>query len=131
MPEVDNTVDAAPVTVHCAVGGLWFPNSKGNLNCFSALQKWLEVEVITFMPAPLSKKEEPKINPSTKVEQAPKIPKKGISKSRIPKLVEIHWFNKSPENKQSIWWAERLDFFKTVSTAVLGLPWLQLPFLLF
>lgn len=33
---------------------------------------------------------------STKVEHAPKIPKKGKFNSRNPKLEEIHWFSKSP-----------------------------------
>ena len=29
----------APVTVHCDVGGLWLPSSKGYLNCLSAVEK--------------------------------------------------------------------------------------------
>ena len=41
-PTLESIVAPLPVTVHCAEGGLWFPNSSGNLNCFSALQKWLE-----------------------------------------------------------------------------------------
>ena len=41
--------------------------------------------------APLpSIKTEPKLKASTKVEQAPKIPKKGIFKSLSPKLEDIH-----------------------------------------
>ena len=86
-----------PVTVHWLEGGLWFPNSKGKRNCFSALQKWLEVAHKTFSATP-STKTAPKDKDSTKVEQAPKTPKKGIFNSLKPKLEEIHWFNKSPAN---------------------------------
>lgn len=79
-----------PVTVHWEVGGLWFPNSRGNLNCFSALQKWLDVAKRAFFATPEEVRILDKIIPSTKVEQAPKIPKYGIEKLRIPKLAEIH-----------------------------------------
>ena len=85
-----------PVTVHCAVGGLWFPSSNGNLNCFSALQKWLDVAHNTFCAAPLSINTLPRHILSTNVEHAPNTPKKGIFSSRRPKLEEIHWFSKSP-----------------------------------
>ena len=85
-----------PVTVHWAVGVRWFPSSRGNLNCFSALQKWLEVAQSTFVAPPPSIKTLPMHNPSTNVEQAPNIPKKGMFKSRKPKFVDIHWFKRSP-----------------------------------
>lgn len=85
-----------PVTVHCAEGVRWFPSSRGNLNCFSALQKWLEVAQSTFVAPPPSIKTLPIHKPSTNVEQAPKIPKNGMFVSLKPKLVEIHWFKRSP-----------------------------------
>lgn len=92
----DTIAEPAPVTVHWDEGGLWFPSSRGNLNCFSALQKWLDVAAIIFDALPEPIKTEARLNASTKVEQAPKIPKKGMPKSLNPKLDEIHWFNKSP-----------------------------------
>ena len=96
VPLEERIADPAPVTVHCEDWGLWLPNSKGNLNCFSALQKWLEAAQITLLAAPPSIKIEPKPSPSTNVEQAPNIPMKGKLESRSPKLEEIHWFSKSP-----------------------------------
>ena len=96
VPLEDKITEPAPVTVHWEDCGLWFPSSNGNLNCFSALQKWLEAPQIILFAAPLSINIEPTPKPSTKVEQAPNIPIKGISKSRRPKLEDIHWFNKSP-----------------------------------
>ena len=96
VPEELTIAAPDPVTVHWADCGLWFPSSKGNLNCFSALQKWLEVAQSTFVAHPPSTKTLPKQRLSTKVEQAPKTPKNGILSSRSPKLEEIHWFNKSP-----------------------------------
>ena len=86
----DSIAAPEPVTVHCEVGGLWLPSSSGKRNCFSALQKWLDVAQSTFLAALPSKKILPKHKLSTKVEQAPKIPKKGIFNSRNPKLEEIH-----------------------------------------
>ena len=74
--DLERTATPLPVTVHWEVGVLWLPNSSGNLNCFSLLQKWLEVPQITFWAAPPSIKAEPKDSASTKVEQAPNIPKK-------------------------------------------------------
>ena len=54
-PTPDEVKIAAPepVTVHWDVGRLWFPSSSGNLNCFSALQKWLDVAHKTLV-APTS-----------------------------------------------------------------------------
>ena len=101
MPELDKTAAPAPVTVHWDVGGRWFPSSSGNLNCFSALQKWLDAAHNTCFEQ-ASVITAPKLNPSTKVEQAPKIPKNGIFNSLNPKLEEIHWFNKSPAKQYSI-----------------------------
>ena len=95
-PLLLNIAAPAPVTVHCAVGGLWVPSSSGNLNCFSALQKWLEVAHITLLAAPPSINTEPKHILSTKVEHAPNTPKKGTFVSLNPKSEEIHWFSKSP-----------------------------------
>ena len=100
-PDLDNIAAPAPVTVHCDVGGRWFPNSNGNLNCFSALQKWLDAAHNTCC-AHASVTIEPRLRPSTKVEQAPNIPRKGILSARSPKLEEIHWFNKSPAKQYSI-----------------------------
>ena len=74
-PESDNTTAPAPVTVHWAVGGLWVPNSSGNLNCFSALQKWLDVAHSTFFAAFPSINTAPKHILSTNVEHAPNTPK--------------------------------------------------------
>ena len=85
-----------PVTVHWEDGGLWFPSSNGNLNCFSALQKWLDVAQSTFWAEPEETKTLPRHILSAKVEHAPNTPKNGIFNSRNPKLEEIHWFNKSP-----------------------------------
>ena len=116
-PSPDFEIIAAPepVTVHCEDGGLWFPNSSGNLNCFSALQKWLEVAQRTFS-AKLSAQIALKLIDSTNVEHAPKTPKKGKFNSRKPKLEEIHWFNKSPAKQQSIWSEEIPDLLITVLT---------------
>jgi len=91
-----------PVTVHWADCGLWFPNSKGYLNCFSALQKWLDVAQIIFFETPDEIKTEPRQIASINVEHAPNIPKKGMFKERSPKQEEIHWFNKSPAKQKSI-----------------------------
>ena len=90
-----------PVTVHWLAGGLWFPSSRGNLNCFSALQKWLELAQATLPAKFPSIAIEPKIIDSTKVEQAPNTPKKGILESLRPNDDEIHWFNKSPAKQKS------------------------------
>ena len=95
FPVFDKIAVPAPVTVHWDVCGRWFPSSNGNLNCFSALQKWLEAAHIAFL-AHASTIIAHKLNPSTKVEQAPNIPKKGIFNPLNPKLDDIHWFNKSP-----------------------------------
>ena len=118
VPELERIAAPAPVTVHCDVGGLWFPNSNGNLNCFSALQKWLEAAHITFL-AHASVIIEPRLRPSTKVEQAPNIPKNGIFKSLKPKLEEIHWFNKSPAKQYSISVIEIPDFAIAILTVSL------------
>ena len=66
FPFLDKIAAPLPVTVHWLVGGLWFPNSNGNLNCFSALQKWLEVAQSTLF-AKLSTAIAPKDRDSTKV----------------------------------------------------------------
>mgnify|MGYP007127196071 FL=1 len=110
MPLEDKTAAPEPVTVHWEVGGRWFPNSKGKRNCFSALQKWLEVAQRTLEAAPLAINTLPKHILSTKVEQAPKTPKKGIFNSLSPKLEEIHWFSKSPAKQKSILVAGIPDF---------------------
>jgi len=102
LPSLDKIAAPEPVTVHWEVGGLWFPSSSGNLNCFSALQKWLEVEQRTFLAAPDSINILPKHILSTKVEQAPKTPKNGIFISLKPKLEEIHWLSKSPAKQKSM-----------------------------
>ena len=96
FPELERIAEPEPVTVHWEEGGLWFPNSKGNLNCFSALQKWLDAAQIHLLAAPPSINIEPNCNPSTNVEQAPNIPYNGIPSSLNPKLEEIHWLSKSP-----------------------------------
>ena len=96
VPLALTTAAPEPVTVHWADCGLWFPSSSGKRNCFSALQKWLDVAHNTLVAAPDSTKTLPRHKLSTKVEQAPNTPKKGIFNSRKPKLEEIHWFNKSP-----------------------------------
>ena len=95
-PVLDKTVAPAPVTVHCAVGVLCVPSSSGNLNCFSALQKWLDVAHITLFAPPPSRNTEPRHILSTNVEQAPNTPKYGMFVSLNPKSLDIHWFNKSP-----------------------------------
>lgn len=95
-PFLDTIALPEPVTVHWEDGGLWFPSSKGNLNCFSALQKWLDTAAIIFSAPPPSIKTEAKLKASTKVEHAPNIPKKGTPNSLKPKLEDIHWFSKSP-----------------------------------
>ena len=104
-----------PVTVHWAVGGLWLPSSRGNLNCFSAVQKWLEVAHITFFANP-STHIEPIHKLSAKVEHAPNIPKYGIFVSRSPKLDEIHWLSKSPEITKSISFVAIPDFASNPDT---------------
>ena len=105
-----------PVTVHWADWGLWFPSSSGKRNCFSALQKWLEVAQSTFVAAPASTKTLPKQRLSTNVEQAPNTPKKGTFNSRRPKLEEIHWFNKSPAKQYWISVAAIPDLATTAFT---------------
>ena len=91
---------AAPqaVVVHCCVGVLCVPCSRGSLNCLSEEQKCDEAVAIIFFPYSAFIKEEAKIKDSTKVEQAPYSPKNGISNSLIAYPVAIHWFNKSPAN---------------------------------
>ena len=42
IPSLATIAAPLPVTVHCDVGGRWFPSSRGKRNCFSALQKWLD-----------------------------------------------------------------------------------------
>ena len=101
------------MTVHWLEGGLWLPNSKGNLNCFSALQKWLDVAHKTCS-ANDSTQIAPKLKDSTNVEHAPNTPKNGIFNSLSPKLEEIHWFNKSPAKIQSILSIEIPDLEITV-----------------
>ena len=96
FPHFERIAEPAPVTVHWDVGGLWFPSSSGNLNCFSALQKWLDADAIHLSAAPPSIKIDESCIPSTKVEQAPNMPYKGIPSSLKPKLEDIHWLSKSP-----------------------------------
>jgi hypothetical protein len=73
-----------PVTVHWEVGVRCPPYSSGKRNCRSAEQKWEEVTDATRSQKPPSIKELAIIRPSTIVEQAPKMPRKGISNSRRP-----------------------------------------------
>ena len=86
-----------PVTVHVADNGRWFPYSSGNLNCFSALAKWLEVTAITLSAQPPATSIEPSDIPSPIVEQAPNKPKYGILYLARPKDEAISCPNKSPE----------------------------------
>ena len=104
-----------PVTVHWDVGGRWLPSSRGNLNCFSALQKWLEVAHNAFS-AKLSTAIADRAIDSTKVEHAPNTPKNGMLSSRSPKLEEIHWLSKSPAKQQSIFSDGIPDLLITVFT---------------
>ena len=116
VPFLDKTTLPLPVTVHWLDWGLWFPSSKGKRNCFSALQKWLELAQTTFVAKSPSIVIEPSVIDSTKVEQAPKTPKNGIFNSLSPKEDEIHWFSKSPAKQKSISDWAILDFAIAIFT---------------
>ena len=72
------SAEAAPVTVHCAVGVRCPPYSSGYLNCFSAEQKCDEVEDTAFLKIPQLTPIAALIIASTDVEQAPYTPLKGM-----------------------------------------------------
>ena len=66
------------------------------LNCFSALQKWLDVAQSTFCAAQRRLKYYLGTCPQQKWSMHQIWPKKGIFISLSPKLEEMHWLSKSP-----------------------------------
>ena len=95
-PEEASTAAPAAVAVHCAEGGRWPPYSNGRRNCFSAEQKCEEVEATASPAVPVSINTDAIKSDSAIVEQAPYSPANGISSSRMPKHVPIHWLKRSP-----------------------------------